>query len=728
MKLLNFEAKNFKALRNLKLDLNYKTILISGAPGNGKTAVMAGLCYLLTDKLPEKTTIKDFVAWGAKEFEISCSFQHQNNDYKIVIIGGNGPTQKKFYINNGEPFLGKDASFQLAQVINPLLFKYSSIAEQGDTSALILDTSQARLTKLKSLLGVDDLIPVIEALSKDLEVAQVEQQQLKEKKISLEAKNFILLDVPELENIEGLEKQLESLKIDQQIFEEQEKKYNNYLQEEENYKQAQFKLSDIQQKQATLESNLLRLVLLPELLINIEELNNLSNQINQLKQEETQYNNQIKIYQNYSFDILKLEGEVTQLEKKISEIKLSRLVEPPIDLDSYNKLNTIKESIKEQEEILSLGGEGVCSKCKRPYFFNIEEIKNTINKLNIIKQEVQEKINQNKLEIESFRKERDVQETLKNQKQSYLSLKQSKLDQIEEIKKLKLAMPILEEKQFNYKELEEKKAKLTEDYKQAQSIVNFNNGLKVQQNDLKTKIAILKEKQLELEKITQPIKIEKPTDFNYSFLEDLKNKIVIHQTKKEEINRIIDYNEKLKKEEHLTKLELEQLLEQLEKKRNQELVLYNTKDVLNKAFSSYLIDDGAQLIKNRMNDFFNKAYNKYNITFKQDKNSIEFYYEDKQYKIPTPVVMASGFEKDVIALANRMALLSLQNLGIFIVDEIDSQAGDENGSRLFSLLLEEKQLNQLIVVSHNEVTKELLKTSSNAIEYNFVEGVPINGF
>jgi len=141
-----------------------------------------------------------------------------------------------------------------------------------------------------------------------------------------------------------------------------------------------------------------------------------------------------------------------------------------------------------------------------------------------------------------------------------------------------------------------------------------------------------------------------------------------------------------------------------------------------KDFSAYRINKGAEHIKNRMNSIFQKGYGKYEITFEQDKSGIDFFYKEVGSDILNNVVMASGQEKAVLAVANRLALCSLQNLGILVLDEVDNNASDENSVKLFQTILNEKGFNQIWIISHCNATKEYLNNLVETTNYNIVDG------
>ena len=84
--------------------------------------------------------------------------------------------------------------------------------------------------------------------------------------------------------------------------------------------------------------------------------------------------------------------------------------------------------------------------------------------------------------------------------------------------------------------------------------------------------------------------------------------------------------------------------------------------------------------------------------------------------------MASGMERAVLAIAFRVALSSLNNLGLMILDEIDSDGSNERSMQLYEALLENVGSHQLFVITHCEETKEWLLQQNGSKEFNVING------
>ena len=138
-------------------------------------------------------------------------------------------------------------------------------------------------------------------------------------------------------------------------------------------------------------------------------------------------------------------------------------------------------------------------------------------------------------------------------------------------------------------------------------------------------------------------------------------------------------------------------------------VLEESRNIIDKQFSSYLIEKGTQYVEYKMNNFFQKCYSRYTVFFRQteSKNSIDFFYNDINGKGGS-ASLCSGFEKQLLSVAFRVALASITGIGFLILDEIDSDASEENSISLYSNLIDSNLFSQIISISHKNDTKEYL--------------------
>jgi len=471
MKLINFKAHNFKNLTDIDLDLNFKNILILGDPGSGKSSILAGISYLLTNSLPSNTTIKDWVKWGEKEFFLSLNFQHKGKSFSLEATGGNNSTKKKLIIDENEVYSNNEVNKKLNELFNIPFLKYAFIAEQGNTTALILDKPQERLNKLKSLLNIDYLNQTIENIDLDLKEIQSLIQRKKNEKEIKEKQEFILMDVPEVNEslISELKEKLENLKEQKRIYDENLIKYNKYLKEKEEYSHIKQQITAYTDNLEYLEKELSNIIIYPldefdlNVLLNLEqEIKNQTETIEKYKEQKFKYEENLKNIEN-------LEKEKQNSLKEIEDIsfKLEENLICPVDEKEINLLNldilSLKYNLEEKEKFLNFeSDEGTCPTCGQFFKINREELVKQKNEIiNELKIKEEKKNTLNKL-LENYKSKQKEYLLLKNRK-SFLQENVEKKEK--ELLLLTSSLFIPEEPNFNLLgELKEKYQKEKEIY------------------------------------------------------------------------------------------------------------------------------------------------------------------------------------------------------------------------------------------------------------------------
>ena len=82
--------------------------------------------------------------------------------------------------------------------------------------------------------------------------------------------------------------------------------------------------------------------------------------------------------------------------------------------------------------------------------------------------------------------------------------------------------------------------------------------------------------------------------------------------------------------------------------------------------------------------------------------------------------MASGFEKDLLSLAFKVALCKLYNLSFAFFDEADGHSSDKNAEKLFKSLFTNGLFEQVFLISHKSTVKDVVK--SNVLVYYVKNG------
>lgn len=706
--------KNFRNINELTLEPSSYINLISGNNGEGKSSILYAIEYLLTDNLNEK--ISEYVRWGQDKFNLEMEFDFNGNNY-IIKVEGSKSSKKELIVNNTDIYKNSEATKYLATIIDPNVTRYSAISEQGKTAQILFDTPANRLKKLKEILGIDKIFELVEDIKE--EIKQINSDiDLNKKEIEvIDNIDYNLLDVPVLPDIKDIKTKFDLLVKDKELYNVEIKLYDKYLQELENYNNAKSKIESneilikgyqdkILEKQKTKKENL-----------NTSSLEDLQKSISEIEKKEIEQNSKYQIYKDKKSRIEKLNNNILQEESKLDAYPLRRLSPCKYKNDQLTEAEqSLMESqikLNDLEKEYKLGLEGKCPTCGQDYIIDVDSYKTQIESIKESIKNIQNDIKVIKEEFERYNKSFNENETNKIQRQNIQNNLYEYKSELEEIL-------IDYNSDFTLIDYSKDIEELNNSIQSIKTVEEFNKNIEKDMQDFENKIQISKGIIEQYKDTIEPVIVEKPKEFNNSEYEELNKEILVYEQKVLEKKRIEEHNNKIKQDKLNNQEKIKNLNTTIESLYYKGGILKETRDVLDKQFSSYLIDKGADYIKEKMNEFFITAYGKYEITFTQDKNSIDFYYGDGDSV--SPCSMASGMEKSILAMAFRVALSSLNNFGLMILDEIDSDGSSDRSLSLYESILSTMTNSQLFIITHKEETKEYLMQQHGSNEYSVVNG------
>ena len=725
MKINTLHIRNFKNLKNVEFDFsNQRIILFLGETGNGKSSVFDALAYVLTDSLEEK--LAEYIRWGQKEFEVDCTFFHLNHTYHMNIIC-DGKAKKKLIIDDdsNNPFLNSEASKKLAEIIDPVLTKYSAISEQGKSTSLLTDKPGPRLQKLREILKINKVIEAADNIKEDVRVEKEKLDKLQSEIQVLEGLKFIYMDLPLVEDMGKLENEFSLLQEKKKQFDSDILVWNKYNQDLEKYEEAKKRVDTLSENIQDCELGKQKIDIKPIISFNKEEYDNVVSEINKINIDKLKYDQLVKDYKKYLSDRSDYEFQIEELSTKNNDIKLARIKlashtdEQITEMrGSLNSFIIIKGELSNKLKLLEQGKCPITQEdCIQIISLNKDDI---INELDSNQKEAEKLIDEISLASKDknrFEEETKKQDKLRADKQSI----QDKIDIIQKQLDKLIVVPEPEKKDFDIKfnELTTLKNSLEEDKKEAEEIEQYNQKQNLKLNSLETQIKSYQEQISDFILIKKPDEIIEPI-FDITNYENVKLKIDLHKQKQDQYNEVVKFNKELKQNEDSTKDKINMLTDSVQKIRSNIRVLEESRNLIEKKFSSYLIEKGTTFLKEKMNAFFQKSYGRYRISLGQDKNSVDFMYSDGIHK-ETPCGIASGFERQIISVAARVALGKLQNLGILMIDEADSESSEIRSIAMFKMLLEEN-FNQVFAITHKSNTQEYLSNQPNSGIYEIVNG------
>lgn len=683
MKINKLDIKNFKAIKHITFDKNKKVNLITGENGNGKSSILDAIRYILTDELDDK--ISSFVRWGTEKFEIICEFEHKGIEYTLEIEGSKGA--KKRLAFNDEEYFNSEATSKLRDIIDFELTKYSAISEQGKTAQLLFQKKTERLNTLSRILKIDSINESSENVKEEVRKIRENVKVLETELNSLENAEFSLMDEITLPDIDEVKKEFEVIEKEKSDYDLKQKALDKEISEVKE-SISEIKLSFEKKKNESIS--------------NIKtEIINLENKIKEIKRKKNEFDSAVISGKTIKDEIKDLENSLN-IKKKETKTVIEPSQSEEYLKQIYTKKIELEQNVKSiEKEIKSLKDR----KC--PYSFDCDKLEG----VDVSKYEKDLELAQSEvtiLEI-SYKK---ISDEIKIYKDT-LSFNQ----------KIEKEVSDIENKISLKKESIKKYQEVIDNYTEEDSI-NTESVLKLKKEEIESiehLLSIERDKQIEVLQERINNLSEREGFLKEKEYSELKNKILLYDNQVKELERIKLFNEEVLKKKSKNERLVSVKKRELESKRKEINLMEEVRDAY-KDFSAYRINKGAEHIKNRMNSIFQKGYGKYEITFEQDKSGIDFFYKEVGSDILNNVVMASGQEKAVLAVANRLALCSLQNLGILVLDEVDNNASDENSVKLFQTILNEKGFNQIWIISHCNATKEYLNNLVETSNYNILDG------
>lgn len=724
MKLNRLYIKNFKNITEIEIDDFKRINVFVGENGQGKSSCLEAVGFLFTNSLDEK--LEEYIRWGQDKFIIEANFTHNGITYQYEVEVGKG-TKRRLVVNDSEEFFNSEATKYLADIIDPQLAAYSAISEQGKTTQLLFQKPSERLKTIKQILKYDSIFDAVENIKEDIKLKHSDVEKIDTELNVLTTRSYSMMNEAELkkqveedENIEVLLKEQTDQKIQ---FEINKKEKENYEAELKLYNEKKEKKAKFEESIATFKKQITEQVHEDYKEYDDTELKSLITLKEDQTVEKINYEKDLKSWNEAQVSLASLGQTITVLNKELSEIVIERIAVCKFNEDSVKeiqqKIVDTDINLGKYKEKLELIKQGKCPTCGKDFVEDPKQIEESIVTWQRLREDlVKEKENIIK-EIDTYKQALEKQKEKQNAKkniQDKISFYESESEKhLNVIKPDEFDYNAFENLLKQIKEQEEIKAEI--DLKKQQHVEALNKI-----KSLEDKIVFYENEIKSIGDITEPVKPTiKEISFDENYYESLKKRQAVKQQKIQEYQRAVDFNEKVKKEQSEDKAKLA-----LHEKKKEDLlkeisILSETRNVLEKDFSSYCIDKSIGFIRDKMNQFFQQTYNKYNVTVKQDKNSVTFFYSGVN-GVESPCTMSSGAEKSILSIANRIALMSLQDLNMFLLDEVDAELSSDNSVNLFTQLFNQSHIEQFFCITHCEQTKEYFESLNDCNIFEIVNG------
>jgi len=390
MHLLSLNIRNFRVIKETRLQFPDNIIGIIGPNGAGKSSIVEAIAWALYGNQAArsgKDEIKSSFARSEENCEVELTFRINGEPFRVLrrLVGKTGRTEVELYRESRSESVG---SIETRKHINQLLgldwrgFLTSFLARQQELNALSDLQPSKRREHLAGMLGIEKLDRALQKLKED-------------NRASEDRAAFIQRQLLEKEQV--LKRIAELSEHEKELQKELEKTTGAYEEQKRVHEAISLRYKREHEKQMVCSG------LTAHLDANIQTSNNLAEQHQQLIKEEQELaaarkeferlETELKDFDNikirfdnlkeaqnkirYRQDLAARQGENIETLKKESESALNRARDIYSDLKA--RLETSGRDIdKVQKQISSInkiGPDTVCDRCHRPYGKDLPEIK-----------------------------------------------------------------------------------------------------------------------------------------------------------------------------------------------------------------------------------------------------------------------------------------------------------------------------------------------------------------
>lgn len=714
------QLTNFKRIGNATFDFS-KVNILSGQNYSGKSSVISALIYVFANYLEEK--IQHYIKWDSPHFLINSLIIDNKNTYEYNIKYSKS-NEKTLIINNTDRFSNSEASKKFAQIVDPNLAFYSSVSMQGQSTNVIFDSPAERANVLKKILGLDKLLDVSDLMKADISSQQMSLEKVSSQISILDNLTYIYMQIPEIEPIDDIISQFEILESQKNIYERSLRKYQLYLDQVVQYNKVKEQIVNLTYQIDTIENEIvvLKTKFLPSLDYDNNRLLEISNLINSLNKEKHTYELQLSNISRLEEKKNYIISQIASKTDKMSNLSVSRIKMPEYNEEQLSStIGLLKENQAELKILLknkTLFATGKCPTCDQPYHGDMNKLEEDIlNRNNEIKR-LEEQIGNMQTSLTSYSQALKNREFILSQKESLMKeitlLQEDVITAQQQIDILNKNLTFNESSHsLQIIQLNTESEKLIAQQMEAKRVKDYNDSINNNILKLSNMLTVNTNTIESLKKQQEPSPISEPIMYDSELYESLKRKISIHETNVINREKAITHNQIIQAKEKDDKDTLAKLIEQKEDFYRSIQIVLNSKSILDKDLSPYLLESGVVDIVNIMNNLFTKIHSQYEVSLKQEKKNLEFFYTTGD-GINRPILMASGFERQIISLSFKLALTVLSGLGILFLDETDSDADESNSIVFYNTLLESNVLDQVFIVSHKPETVRHLINNFNA--------------
>lgn len=152
----------------------------------------------------------------------------------------------------------------------------------------------------------------------------------------------------------------------------------------------------------------------------------------------------------------------------------------------------------------------------------------------------------------------------------------------------------------------------------------------------------------------------------------------------------------------------------------------DAKRILSVDLPNYIIVKACSKLEKHINSFIANVKPGMVVRLLQSRRGVDFFYspkgEDTDVDEWMSTKMASGFERELLSAAWRVALAKAYSLDILMLDEIDSAASVQASEKMFQEIASLEGFEQLFIISHKPELVEIVQAETDRVSAYAVEG------
>ena len=705
MRLKTLRIVRFGLVRDLLLSFTPQGIFIlSGDNGQGKSTIINALMMLLFDSY--EFNLEDYLNWeDPSGFVLEADFEHRGRDFKAVMTYDGKSTLRSLWVSGDDqsPYSNSAATKRLAEFLDPKIDKAAMLSAQN-TADLVSVAPAERREHLRRMFDVGFSVEV-NSLKEESAIIEAQVTKLSNEILVLESQTFEPEELPELPITHNRAEDNQTiLKV---VKDELVEVSGSLSSIEAQAKQLPTKQADLER---IVEANIATQATLKTYRDTLSSLQGAT------IETDSSY---ISITAEIANGKQALANNVTKLgntQTALAGIVLTRIAsfDQTALIESRTRVNefTTRRQLKQKE--LDGLGDGRCSACgtllnPEEFTTHLASIKSEISSLDASLVDWRAGLAKEEAGYTAYQKlVADNAKALedRNRLQRDLDAQQA------ESARLSTLIGTLE------KDLAQVGQKIADSIARLEELIGITEANLTSSNTskatLETLVAFLATRAERVPELTQKkVLLE-------SQVRVLEGELDAYRVALDRIARVQQRNleteaKRVDRDNKLAGLVVDRQLRSEEKAD-----IDTARAIFEKDLPLWIVMQRLAEIEGHANRFLDDAYSgRYSLAFIDKRNALLAVYGPKK----KDVRQASGYEKQVFSVAYKIALERMQQLGILILDESDSNASEANSKLFYQVVGESsKYVPQLILVSHKSGTKELLTLEYQAQVWEIENG------